>query len=365
MRTGIFSLACYILRWQIVDREELALTSFRILVVDDYQGWRHQARQLLRAHASFQIVSEASDGLEAVQKAEELKPDLILMDIGLPKLNGLEAARRIRRLSPESKIIFLTQETSAEVVQEALHLGGLGYVVKAHAGNELIAAVQAAIQGKQFVGSGLSGQKSADAMDEQITDLLFNDAAVRTAPAEKEIACRHEVQFFSDDASLLTGFAAFIQAGLESGNVVIVAVTKSHHESLIQRLQMLDVDVAPAIQEGRYLPLNVDEMLSAFMVNDIPDPVRFFKVAEDLFKTAAQAVNGKPPRVSACGQCAPALWTQGKPDAAILLEDLCDEVAKIYKVDILCGYVLDRFQREQETHIYEKICAQHSAVRSS
>jgi DNA-binding NarL/FixJ family response regulator len=98
-----------------------------------------------------------SDGLEAVQKAEELKPDLIVLDIGLPTLNGIEVARQIRRLVPDSKILFLSQESSADVVREALSLGALGYVVKAHAGTELLAAVQAVLQGNQFVSKGIIG----------------------------------------------------------------------------------------------------------------------------------------------------------------------------------------------------------------
>lgn len=91
------------------------------------------------------------DGLEAVQKAEELRPDLILLDIGLPTLNGIEVARRIRKLSPESKIIFVSQESSADVVQAALALGAQGYVVKAQAATDLVAAVEAVLAGKTFV----------------------------------------------------------------------------------------------------------------------------------------------------------------------------------------------------------------------
>jgi DNA-binding NarL/FixJ family response regulator len=91
--------------------------------------------------------------LKRFQKAEELKPDLILLDSGLPRLNGIEAARRIRRLVPESKIIFLTQDSSAEVVQEALSLGARGYVVKVNAERHLLAAVEAVISGKRFVSS--------------------------------------------------------------------------------------------------------------------------------------------------------------------------------------------------------------------
>jgi DNA-binding NarL/FixJ family response regulator len=103
--------------------------------------------------------------LEAVEKAEALQPDLVLLDIGLPNLSGIEAARRIRLLSPESKLIFLSQVSSAEVIQEALGLGAAGYVVKAHAGSELLAVVEAVLQGKQFVGSGMQGHNSTDAMN--------------------------------------------------------------------------------------------------------------------------------------------------------------------------------------------------------
>ncbi len=101
----------------------------------------------------LQVIGEVSDGLEAVQKCVELQPDLILLDIGLPSLNGIKAARQIRKLVPESKVIFLTQESSADVVQEALSLGARGYVVKIKAASELLAAVEAVLVGKTFVGS--------------------------------------------------------------------------------------------------------------------------------------------------------------------------------------------------------------------
>ena len=127
----------------------------RILLVDDYEPFRRFVRSTLRKRPSLQIVAEVSDGLEAIQQAEELKPDLILLDIGLPTLNGIEAAREIRKLAPESKIIFVTQESLADVVQEALSMGVLGYVLKARAGTDLIAAVEAVIEGRQFLSSSL------------------------------------------------------------------------------------------------------------------------------------------------------------------------------------------------------------------
>jgi DNA-binding NarL/FixJ family response regulator len=129
------------------------VSSIRVLVVEDFAPFRRFISSTLEERSDLQVICEVSDGLEAVQKAAELKPDLILMDIGLPTLSGIEAARRIRKLVPESKIIFLSQEFSAGVVQPALQLGACGYVVNAKSGSELLTAVETVISGKQFVTS--------------------------------------------------------------------------------------------------------------------------------------------------------------------------------------------------------------------
>ena len=134
-----------------------SLSSVRVLVVEDFEPFRRFIASTLRTRPDLEIIREVWDGFEAIQRAQELRPNLIVLDIGIPKLNGIEAARQIRKLSPESKILFLSQESSADAVQEALGLGALGYVVKVHAGSELLPAVEAVLQGNQFVGSGLSG----------------------------------------------------------------------------------------------------------------------------------------------------------------------------------------------------------------
>ncbi len=123
----------------------------RVLVVEDFAAFRQFTCEALGSMRNVQIVGEVSDGLEAIQKAVELKPDLILLDIGLPTLNGIEVARQIRKLVPESKIIFLSQESSADIVQEALNLGAVGYIVKARTNRELLPAVGAVLAGKTFV----------------------------------------------------------------------------------------------------------------------------------------------------------------------------------------------------------------------
>jgi DNA-binding NarL/FixJ family response regulator len=343
----------------------LETSTVRVLVVDDHEPFRRFACSTLGKRRNLQVIGEASDGLEAVRKAEELQPDLIVLDIGLPTLHGIEVARRIRKLCPECKILFMSQESSADVAQEAFSLGALGYVVKAHAGSELLAAVEAVCQGKQFVSKGLSGHNWTSAAVGQPPNFPLQ-AEVQLPPVSKRansIHC-HEVQFYADDAAFLLGFSRFIEAALKAGNPVIVIATKSHQTSLLQILLSSGVDVAASIEQGFYLPLDVAEALSAFMVNDLPDSVRFRKLMGDRIALAAKATKAKHPRIAACGEMAPTLWAQGKADAAIQVEQVTDEIAKTCNVDILCGYVLNRFQREQESHIYERICAEHATVCS-
>ncbi len=140
--------------------EGLPSSSIRILIADDFEDWRRQVRLLLRVRTEWQVIAEASDGREAIQRSEELKPDLVLLDIGLPKVNGIEAARRIRQLSPRSKIVFLSLYDWLDEVQAALSTDAMGYVLKTDSLRELVPAVDAVLQGKQFVSSSLRASSS-------------------------------------------------------------------------------------------------------------------------------------------------------------------------------------------------------------
>jgi len=127
----------------------------QILVIEDNGPFRRYVCATLREKPGLQIVGEAADGLEGLHKAETLQPDMIQLDIGLPGPNGFETARRIRKVAPNSRILFLSQETSASIVQAALGLGAWGYITKANVGTELLAAMDAVLQDKRFVSARL------------------------------------------------------------------------------------------------------------------------------------------------------------------------------------------------------------------
>ena len=127
------------------------MQNFKVLVVDDFETFRQFVCSVLQETADFTVVGQASDGLEAVQMAEELQPHLILLDISLPKLNGIEAARRISAVAPHSKVLFLSAINDPDVVKAALSDGAYGYVAKSAASGELVTALASVARGERFV----------------------------------------------------------------------------------------------------------------------------------------------------------------------------------------------------------------------
>jgi len=326
-------------------------TAIRVLVVDDFEPFRRLVVSILQKQPELQIICEASDGLEAVQKAEELQPDLILLDMGLPTLNGTEAARQIRKLSPGSKIIFVSQESSAALVGAALAIGAAGYVVKTDAGRELLTAVNVAMLGGVFVGSRFSDHDFA------------RTSLARAFEQNIETANRHEAGFHFDDDGLLDDITQFIGTALKAGNAAIVVATGSHREKLLPRLQACGLETAAAIEKGRFILLDAADTLAAFMLDGMPDPVRFLRLLGDLI-TRAKAANGEQARVAVFGECVHLLWAEGNAEAAIEVEKLGNRLAKAYDVDILCGYSLGGVQGGMDSHIFQRICAEHSAIYS-
>jgi len=136
------------------------MQTFTVLIVEDFAPFREIVSALLLKTGRFDVVDQASDGLEAIQKAKAWQPDFILLDIGLPNMNGLEAANRIAAVAPNSRIVFLSQDRDLDIVKASLSTGARGYVVKSDAGSDLLEALATVAQGKTFLSASL-GPSSA------------------------------------------------------------------------------------------------------------------------------------------------------------------------------------------------------------
>jgi DNA-binding NarL/FixJ family response regulator len=318
------------------------LTSLhRVLVVEDHEPFRRVLSGIVRQRADVLIVGEAADGLDAVRQAEALRPDFVTMDIGLPVLNGIEAASRIRAVAPDAKLLFVTIESSFEVVERAFKLGAYGYVYKPRAQRDVLAVLDAIIRGGRFVSGGVE----------------------RVAQGDSLASHRHDVLFCSSDAVLIGAFSRFIAGELGKGHAVITLVTEAHDQSLRHSLQASQVDLALAIRQQRYVQLNIHELLAKVMVNGQPDPMRFLKAAEDIVTDAARRATSQHARVAACGECSATVWAQQHLEAAIQLEHLWDQIAMDRQMDILCAYPWAA--REETVPEVRRLCAEHTGVEIS
>jgi len=335
------------------------LGSVRVLVVDDYERWHEFVSTMFQKQPELEIIGRVSDGLEAVQKAKQLQPDLILLDIGLPTLNGIGAARRIREVSPASKILFVSENRSRDIAEEALRTGAGGYVVKSDAGSEILPAIKVVLEGKRFVSASLAGHDLAEPIEDQSGNFQRKDIVI---PFRARKKIRHEVEFYADDTGFVDGFAHFIEAALKEGKAVIVVATDSHRASLLQRLTADGLNMPAEIEQGNYIPLEVTRTLSSFMVNNSPDPVMFRKVAGGLIMRAARGVKREHRQVAFCGEGVHVLLAACNLEATITLERMWNEMGTHYELDILFGYFRSDFATEEEISTFERVCAEHSAV---
>jgi DNA-binding NarL/FixJ family response regulator len=331
--------------------------SGRILVVDDFAEWRRFVRSTLQKHPELCIVADVSDGPEAVQKAQELQPDLIVLDISLPTMNGIEVAKQIGLRVPNAKILFFSETRSWDVVQEGLRLG-VGYVIKADARAELLPAVEAALQGRRFLSSTFAGRK-LDEYDSRLSDDRKTLKSI--APlVPQNVRIRHEVQFYADDRSLVEGFSRLIERVLRVGNLAVVVATEAHRSEILSQLRTADLDMDRAIEGGSYISLNADEILTAIMYDDVPDPVRCENLVNERIIDRVKRTHSVHARMAMCGECAPILLYRGNAEGAFRLEHHWDEISTKYAIDTLCGFMWKHVPQDQS--IFQRICAAHSAI---
>lgn len=341
-------------------------SSVRILVLEDFDQFQKRIAPILQQRPNWQIVALATESADAVGLAKELQPDLILLDIDLPRMNGIKAARDIRTVVRESRIVFLSQESSIGLLREVFRFGVWGYVNKEHAPRELISAMEAVLQGRHFIGSGGAGQGLHGERGSRPNDRTKQVLASIATPSPQKLfaAPRHEIQFFSDEAILLDRSSRLIEAALEAGHAAVVCATKPLRDDLAHALQGRHLNVDDLLRRGNYVTLDAVETLSTLVSGESLDQVKFFEIFGGAVTCAADTARGSRARVALYQECAALLWAQGREEPAIQLERLFNELANRYDVDVLCGYSVTYFHGEEDKHAIQRLCAEHSFVNS-
>jgi DNA-binding NarL/FixJ family response regulator len=340
---------------------------YRVLLVEDFCTFRRAIRAMLEHHAGFLVVGEAADGNEAIQLAGKLLPDIILLDINLPQLNGFEALPQILRHSPVSKIVFLTQEHSAEVAEEALRLGAHGYVVKTDAGSELLGALEAVTRDQRYLSRQLQlrmggkprpwpGAKAGTA----------SAAAVVGIPGlpERQPSCAHEAHYYLHESDFLESLQGCVRTALNAGDAVIALLTGTHQQALCQRLQAMGLEVNDEIRAGRLRLLDADAIVARYRGDELPDETQSREEARVLLESAKKARMGERSRVCVFGECVSLLYAKGKGDVVLRLERFWDELGKTHELYLRCWYQVNQQQLEIDWQFFQQVSEQHSAVHS-
>ena len=314
---------------------------YRVLVVDDYEPWRRRIAAELHKSDRWRVVGECVDGADAVREAEALRPDLIILDVGLKTVNGIEAARRIVAGDPSARILFLTGQQSPDIAEAAMAIGGRGYLFKSEAGPALRRALEAVVAGARFVSPGLPAL----------------DAIVPTAHGP----C-HSAAFHSTEAALIDDYARFAEAALGRAQPVLVLAPRARLDKIHERLEARGVHINDAIDERRYEVCDIEPELARLMPGGRYDRERLRESAASMLDTLAKRAGAGGP-VAACGEIAPRLWKDGRADIALDIERVWDETARAAGADVFCGYCADTAQlAEQEYSVFRDICAVHGAV---
>jgi CheY-like chemotaxis protein len=316
------------------------VTFSRTLLVEDFEPFRRLVRTALERRAGIRIVGEAVDGTDAIQKAQELQPDLILLDIGLPKLNGMAAALRIRTLIPNAKLLFISLESSDATVREAFRAGANGYIHKMRAQVDMIPAIEAVLAGKRFVSC----------------DVEYED--------DTKVCGRHELHFYSDETAFAEIAARHVGDALKGKGAAIVAATASHCDDVLQRLKKDNVDMDKAIREHAYIAVDVAENFSKVVVNGMPDNVRAAELLNDLVQRSMQGRKSEDARITMLSEWSTMLCTEGNFPAAVHVESRGSNIIQALPLDILCLYPLSTLHRCHDEEVFRSICAAHTGVFS-
>jgi CheY-like chemotaxis protein len=329
-----------------------------ILIADDHEGFRRAVRSIIETEAAYRVCGEARDGIDAVDKVRQLRPDIVLMDINMPRMDGLQATQIIRRELPDCKVIIVTQNNARIAREQARIADAKGFVAKSRLARDLILTLGSVAMGND---GGLDPRKGERRV---VSDCHAPDKAV---PTEGEpwcgllasaAPCDHIVQLYQDQEFLNRAVCRFAAAAITNGEGVILVPTVAHWDAFRPRLESEGVDVKAAEKRGQLTVVDADTLLPTFMRDGMPDSPVFLGLAQNVVSQARG--DGRYPKVRWWGEMVNILWERGDIAASMQLEDQFDQLAHEQDIAIFCSFLMDNFDGDVHARMLPRLSENHS-----
>jgi CheY-like chemotaxis protein len=307
----------------------------RVVVADDHSRIRTAVEEVLSS--SFDVVAAVADGRQAVDAVHRLDPDVVVLDITMPVLDGLGAARELVRSGVRAKIVFLSVHEGDEYVAGAVEAGVQGYVVKSRMVTDLQGAITHVLEGRLRVPTSSS---------------LLGIADWRA---------RHAVQFYTSENARLDELNGFATRALRRGDSVVAVGRPAMLSGMASRLTDIGFDLASLSEGGRYQAVDAEEYLSHSMRGDEPDEASLVELLHRLEHASATAADGASIRPVVFGEVAPLLWQDGNIAGALTIERIWHSHASFHT---LCSYRSADVEAYGRREVFHELCAVHHAVSS-
>ena len=308
----------------------------RVLIADDHITFLEGVSRLLAE--AFDVVALAGDGRKALDLARRLRPDVAVLDVAMPELDGFQTLERLRRDSPETRVVFLTMHRDDDFVAAAIKTGAHGYVLKSRIYPDLISAIDHALAGRLFVPSLTS-----------LSTVAGNG---------------HTVQFHDNDRHFLDDVSDLVGATLQTGEPVVLLTCQATRMGVAPRLQARQMNLASLAERGLYLEQDSALALTQVMRDGRPDTERLVEIVHSLDRFRLAAPNGPESRLTIFGDLSGSLCRSGDFEAALEIERTWNELTGSLPFFTVCSYATECFEHASAPSELTRLCAEHCAVTS-
>ena len=332
-----------------------------VLIADDHDWFRRAIRTVIESEAAYRVCGEARDGIDAVDKVRHLHPDIVLMDINMPRMGGLQATEIIRREIPDCNVIIVTQNEATIAREQARSVDAKGFVTKSGVTRDLLRTMGRVAMENSSRLAERKGERQVNPGRDPVS------AHGVTASEESEPWCGllagaapsdHIVQLYQDQQFLNRAVCRFAAAAITNGEGVILVPTVAHWDAFRPRLESEGVDVKAAEKRGQLTIVDADNLLPTFMRDGMPDSPVFLGLAQNVISEARG--DGRYPKVRWWGEMVNILWERGDVAASMQLEDQFDQLAHEQDIAIFCSFLMDNFDGDVHARMLPRLGENHS-----